>query len=268
MIHLFIIAYNEEDIISHTINYYAPHVAGITLYDNESTDNTVSKALSAFPAIEVIRFGTSKKFNDGKHVEIRNSCWQNKIWQPSDWAIIIDADEWLMHRQRQPLLNALNDADCLNNYHGIKCLGVQAVAEKINYEDELLPQTKLYHDSSYQKAIAFRPFFYAKTNFTNGGHNFYPEISDQAFNNIGVNKLNRMRISEREFAVVHLKYIHRKKLIKKHTDYFARLSRYNLAHRCGMEYGLGKEYVDKKYLQFSGLIPYASMADMAYIPNY
>lgn len=262
MIHLFIIAWNEQDIIAHTIRHYAPHVGRITLFDNESTDNTVEIARREFPGIEIINFSTGNRFNDGKHLEIRNTCWQHTYkWHKNDWVIVIDADEWLLPRNKKPLLEALNEYEIQKKNHGIIASGIQAVSERINYHEPLLPQLRFYHDTNFRKAIAFRPFFYAHTNFTNGGHYFHPQISEAAFNELGVDQLSRMYLNTDDFYVLHLKYIHRKNLIKRHMKYVDRLSRYNYAHRCGMEYTNGKEYINECYEKFSRLRPFAMMVN-------
>lgn len=265
MIHLFIIAWNEQDIIAHTIRHYAPHVNRITLFNNESTDNTVQAAYREFPGIEIINFQTGNRFNDGKHLEIRNTCWQHTYqWGKNDWVIIIDADEWLVTKNKKPLLEALNDSEILRKNHGIIASGIQAVAERINYQDPLIPQMLFFHDTDFCKAIAFRPWFYLKTNFTNGGHHFHPQLSEMAFNEVGVDQLSKMYINTTDFYVLHLKYIHRKNLIKRHMKYVDRLSRYNYAHRCGMEYTNGKEYINECYEKISRLTPFAMTINTEY----
>jgi len=260
-IHLFIIAWNEENIIGHTINFYREKVSHITLYDNCSTDNTVSNAKEAYPGIEVISFNTSNRFNDGKHVEIKNQCWQQHNWGIDDWAIIIDADEWLWINNFNSSI--LFENQILKRHHSIIAQGYQAVSERINFSYGLLNQVKLYHDPLFSKAIAIRPALIKATNFMNGAHSFYPEISDLAFELFGVEYLSKMTTSK-AFNLIHMKYIHRRNLYHRHQLYVARLSRYNYAHRCGLEYTHGKDYINDKYSQFAKLIPLSNLNTLAY----
>lgn len=266
-IHLYIIAWNEQNIIGHTINHYSPDVTGITLYDNESTDNTIKAALRAYPGIEIISFDTAQKFNDGKHVAIRNTCWKSRQWEPDDWVIIIDADEWLLLKKGQSSLSsALHNEAILSNYHSIKACGVQAVCERINYQKNLMAQqVNYYPDNNFMKVLAFRPFFFRNTNFSNGGHEFHPEFSDHAFD-YGDKFIMKLKKNETDFALIHWKYIHRKLLYARHRLYSEKLSRYNYGHRCGMEYAYGKAFIDKKYQEFSMLIPCANPSALDYSP--
>jgi hypothetical protein len=263
--HLFIISWNEENIIDHTINHYKEYVDKITLYDNNSTDKTISKAISVYPDIEVITFDTANRFNDGKHTEIRNNCWKKEVWNnPDDWAIIIDADEWLLFYKKDEKKTILDDEAFLNKYHSIYAKGIQAVSTRVMYNYPLLQQVKFIPDNQFGKVAAFRPFFFKETNFTNGGHGFYPHFSDEAFEFFSDDKLSKFRVSTDEVKLLHLKYINKKYLYKRHKEYANRLSRYNYAHKCGMEYLMGKEYIDEKYEEFSKHEPLPSYSKLEY----
>lgn len=90
IIEAFIIAWNREDTIHLTINYYKSFCQKVSLYDNHSTDRTkdIAESLGA----EVHTFGTPGVLNDQHYLDVKNNCWKGSL---ADWVIVVDDDEIL-----------------------------------------------------------------------------------------------------------------------------------------------------------------------------
>jgi len=76
MYFIYILCYNEEDMIRQTISHYRKRIPDchITIYDNYSTDISVQIAFQE--KCEVVRFDTQNDLNDHVHRSIKNSCWK------------------------------------------------------------------------------------------------------------------------------------------------------------------------------------------------
>jgi hypothetical protein len=62
----------------------------IVVYDNESSDDTVSIAKAN--GCEVITYSTNNQISDKKYLEIKNSCWKTAN---TNWVLVCDMDELL-----------------------------------------------------------------------------------------------------------------------------------------------------------------------------
>src|SRR6187399_3504250 len=88
----YIICWNEEKIIRHTLNHYSSFCRKITLLNNFSSDNTIGVAKRYFPDIDVVDFDTNNEHRDDVLLEVKNNCWKKST---ADYVIVCDTDEFL-----------------------------------------------------------------------------------------------------------------------------------------------------------------------------
>lgn len=96
----FIICWNESETIGFTIDHYEKFCDRITIYDNYSTDNSVSIAKSR--GCRVIKFGTPGILDDSEYLKIKNHCYKDS---KAKWVIVCDADEILWHPEIERVLS-------------------------------------------------------------------------------------------------------------------------------------------------------------------
>ena len=91
-INIFLLCFNESALLPHTINHYKKYLPSckITIYDNESTDNSVEIAEKL--GCSIVSWNSNNIFDEDLQIKLRNSIWKNC---DSGWIIIADMDEFL-----------------------------------------------------------------------------------------------------------------------------------------------------------------------------
>lgn len=143
-IELYMIAFNEGEILPFVLDYYSTFCSKITVYDNFSTDNTREIAEKYG---EVKLFGRAGVLDDQAYLEVKNHCWKGSN---ADWVIVCDTDEVLYHPRLTENLAGHPAATIFNTQ------GWAVVSEKMP-EKSLLEITDGYRDNNYSKNIIFSP---------------------------------------------------------------------------------------------------------------
>ena len=91
-VNIFILCFNESILLPHTVNHYRKILPDckITIYDNESTDDSVKIAKDL--GCKVISWSSNGINNVILKKKISNNCWKSV---KNGWVIMIDMDEWL-----------------------------------------------------------------------------------------------------------------------------------------------------------------------------
>lgn len=93
-----LIAYNEQDLIGHQLDWCSKYSDRIVVYDNESTDDTV-KISKDFGA-DVFTFSTGGEVCDRKMIEIFN-CSNQLLVGENDWMFCHSVDEFIVSKKRK-----------------------------------------------------------------------------------------------------------------------------------------------------------------------
>jgi hypothetical protein len=240
MYYIYILCYNEEDIIRQTISHYRKNIPDchITIYDNYSTDNSITIALEE--NCEIVRFDTNNDLNDHVHRSIKNNCWKNI---KHGWVIVVDMDEWLDITQKQLDIEHKNGTTLLKT-HGLQMIGESKTK---NASDICLNKiVKYVSDSEYSKKICFHVPEIKYMNYSVGAHISNPQGDVryskktyilQHYNYLGfeylVNKLQkrykRSELMRKEGKAVHYRFAndlewirqtYNDMLIKSNKNYF------------------------------------------------
>ena len=91
IIDLYTCCFNEADILPFVIDYWKNTVDHVTVYDNYSTDNSIS-ILKKHDWIDVIEYDSNNLLNDYMLLEIKNNAWK-KSKGNADFTIVCDLDE-------------------------------------------------------------------------------------------------------------------------------------------------------------------------------
>lgn len=229
-IEAFILCYNEQDMIRHTLNHYLQVCDKVNIIDNHSTDQTLQIIKTEYSSdrVNILKYDSNNELNDAAYLYIKNNVWKKSI---ADWVIVCDMDE---------LVNTENLRDQLEKYlntsiYAIQCQGYNMFSEKFPY-DYSKPITKQItrgvRATNFDKTILFRPSKVQEINYAPGAHTCKPIFYSHEGNPI-----------QEGIKLFHYKYIGLDYLIQKHDQYALRLSQYNKTNNFGAEYAKGKEHV-------------------------
>lgn len=201
-VNIFILCFNEAILLPHTIKHYKtmlPH-SKITIYDNESTDDSVKIAKSL--GCKVISFSSKGFLNDIKQSEIKNNCWKDI---KKGWIITLDMDEWL----------CVTEADLVNEEaKGTTILtvkGYDMLSESQNSElkdVDLHLTTKALAHPPENKSLCFRVPEIKEMNYDAGAHHTKP--------------VGSIKYSSKSYVNKHMSSLGLPFLIKKNTTRYNR----------------------------------------------
>lgn len=167
-IHVYLLCYNEAALLPHTINHYKTFLPSciITIYDNESSDNSVEIAKSL--GCNVVTWSSNNIIDDFKYLDIKNNCWKDI---QSGWIIMADMDEFLCVTENE-LLAEMNNSTTILTTRGIDILGE---SETIDLSDVDLSLIKKYTENPREsKKLCFLREKITDMNYNFGAHECNP----------------------------------------------------------------------------------------------
>ncbi len=255
-IEVFLLCYNEEKIIRHSLNYYKTICNKITVLDNESTDSTLAIIAKEYPDVEVMTFKTENKMRDDIHMFIKNTCWKES---KADWCIVADMDELLYHESifQELYLRKKN----LQSLPVVEGYNMFSETFNGNY-DQLITEQLHYgiRDTNFDKFILICPTKVKKIMYGPGAHTVGAiQLKDKFLkrrNDQKGYKVNNAFVKFNNFKLLHYKYLGEAYLIEKHKRLAERLSQQNKDSGWCWEYEKGEEEIKArfKFLRESGKV--------------
>lgn len=202
----YFINYNDSFYIPFFAKHYFKFCEKIIMYDNFSTDD--SRAIAEALGIHVREFGIKGMLNDQHYLDVKNQCWKEQIGRGIDYVIVVDADEFV----------------CIDNH----TTGTAPIVTGYNMISERLPDWEITEintgglSENYSKQAIFNPDFITEINFIHGCH---------------LNRMTGRIIREGNCRLLHYRQIGGlKRLLERHAEYRARMSKFNLQHGMGVHY--------------------------------
>lgn len=168
IINVFLLCYNESVLLPHTINHYKQLIPScrITIYDNESNDNSVEIARNL--GCNIVSWSSNNAVDDHKYIEIKNNCWK---CVPEGWVIVADMDEWLYITEND-LKNEFNESTSILQTNGLDIIGESNTTD---LSDVNLSEIKKYlPNEKISKKICFLREKFTEINYEIGAHNCNP----------------------------------------------------------------------------------------------
>lgn len=222
MITVYTVTHNEELLLQFMIDHYRSRFPGcdIVVYDNMSSDNTVKIALAN--NCEVIPFDTNDEFQDRRHMEIKNSCWENA---KTNWVLVCDLDELL----------DINEAELrVEEGYGTSIIRSEGY-DMINMEDNLDIAGMKYGVKSPMlgKFCLISKKLISAINYGPGCHECKP--------------VGNIRYSKKVYKLYHYASINENLTIEKFKIYRKRLSPENVKNGWGTQYFMTPEEIREEY---------------------
>jgi glycosyltransferase involved in cell wall biosynthesis len=181
-INIFLLCYNESALLPHTVNHYKKYLPNckITIFDNESTDNSVEIAEKL--GCNVFKFSTNKIHDEDLQINLRNSIWKKCT---SGWIIMADMDEFLCVTEIE-LKKEMELGTSILRVDGYEMIGE---SETIDLSDIDLQQINKYVKNSMEsKNLCFLREAIVDMNYGPGSHSCNPKGDIVYSSNVYINK--------------------------------------------------------------------------------
>jgi hypothetical protein len=181
-INIYLLCFNESALLPHAIKHYKKYLPSckITIYDNESTDNSVKIAKDL--GCSIISFNTNNCLDDFKNSDIKNNCWKNV---EKGWIIVADMDEFLCVSE-EDLKREQKLGTTILSIKGYDMIGE---SKTIDLSDIDLQELKKYVEHMPEdKNLCFLRENIKEMNYDMGAHNCNPLGDIQYSSKIYMNK--------------------------------------------------------------------------------
>lgn len=231
-IEAFILCFNEQLMIRHTLNHYLNFCNNVTILDNYSTDKTLKIIKDEYPQVTVTQFDTNGELREDIQTELKNNCWKKTT---ADYVIVCDMDELLYAEDMEKAINNLK------KHRPAICIvtGYEMVSKRFpkNYNTSITKQIKMgVRNNTEDKSIIFNPKKVKEINYDYGAHDCHPEFYDTNITDYLL-----------EFKLLHYKFTGKKQLLKKQKRYRNKLSAINIQNGWGNHYFKSKKEIKKLF---------------------
>jgi len=181
-INIFLLCFNESALLPHTIKHYKKYLPSckITIYDNESTDNSVEIAKEL--GCSVVQWNSNNISDENIRIRIRNNVWKEC---KSGWIIMADMDEFVCVTE-QNLIEEMKSGTTILSIKGYEMIGEST---SLDLKDIDLQQIKKYLDNPWEsKKLCFLREAIVDMNYADGSHTCIPKGIVKYSSNIYMNK--------------------------------------------------------------------------------
>jgi len=181
-INIFLLCYNESALLSHTVSHYKKYLPNckITIYDNESSDNSVEIAKNL--GCDVFSFSSNNILDEDIQIELRNSIWKNCN---SGWIIMADMDEFLCVTENE-LMKEMELGTTILQINGYDIIGE---SETIDLTDiDLQKINKYIQNRNESKNLCFLRDAIKDMNYGPGSHSCKPKGNIVYSSRVYINK--------------------------------------------------------------------------------
>lgn len=228
-IHAHILAWNEEQILPFTLDYYSNICEKIFIYDNMSTDSS-DEIYKKYPKVEVVKWSSNDEINEINYVRIKTDEYKNRSRnQEVDWVIICDCDEFIYHENLIEKLKEYKE----NGVTYPKVQGHDMFSDDFpSYDGRFITEIIKYGSEVYDpmsKQIIINP----DVDITYGIGAHTSSCPDCITNEVA------------ELKLLHYKFIGFKYVLEKYRNSNKRLSKFN------KDRGFGSHYTDKNAIEYT-----------------
>jgi hypothetical protein len=166
LLEIFTVCWNESKILPDFIKWYRDRISDclITVYDNNSDDNTFGIALDN--ECKVIPFDTGGYMDEQTLMDIRNNCWKES---KAKWCLVVDCDELVEVNTK-----LLQEEYFTDVFH---CEGYEMFGTE---EDIVETLTQGCKSAGYCKPVLFQPERLVEINLAPGSHSANPITKEGA----------------------------------------------------------------------------------------
>lgn len=230
MFNVYALNWNESKLLPAFLSHYR-QAHRIVVYDNESTDDSVSIIKSA--GREVVTFSTQDQFDDVTNMKLKNQVWKAARADNVDFVIVQDLDEFLYFPNDPCDISSglvklkaagVTCAPCIG--HQLVCTDNEwrvAADRLVQWNiDICLTLRDGYADTVYNKVLVFDPNAIIDTNYGPGCHYWNPT--------------GTIKVPLESPLLLHYKYIGKDHCLSTFKTRGNRLSANNRARGYGYQY--------------------------------
>jgi len=181
-INIFLLCYNEAPLIPHVVKHYKKYLpsCNITIYDNESTDDSVKIATEL--GCHVVSWNSNNICDEHIQISLRNRIWKDCKY---GWIIMADMDEFVCVTENE-LINEMKSGVTILTIEGYEMIGE---SETLDLTDIDLQQIKKYiNHRGESKNLCFLREAITDMNYGPGSHACKPTGKAVYSSNVYINK--------------------------------------------------------------------------------